>query len=297
MQHSDAVSNLSLARCDAAGGDSAQKAVVLHHGHQHGEGVRGAVCRRGYVPDDGVQQWLHRRVLWRAARFGQHAVCPSLQCNVPGIECSQPMKMCITGLGIHPWQQSPLTLTLAGYLTIASSLSGQGQTLSGDANEMKLYAGVPVGLMHRAQGSPAAPPKHPDAQTGQKWNSLLHRSAPLLRQAYLPAQADDYIYASIDLRAASLGRGNGCALFGERWLLKVEHHHSKRHIQGPCKMSVSGRVPYSGLRWGRCLLATPSLPQTLSAAKALHWHPPIALPRPPCQVFCRKYVALSAAKA
>ena len=168
MQHSDAVSNLSLARCDAAGGDSAQKAVVLHHGHQHGEGVRGAVCRRGYVPDDGVQQWLHRRVLWRAARFGQHAVCPSLQCNVPGIECSQPMKMCITGLGIHPWQQSPLTLTLAGYLTIASSLSGQGQTLSGDANEMKLYAGVPVGLMHRAQGSPAAPPKHPDAQNRSK---------------------------------------------------------------------------------------------------------------------------------
>ena len=82
MQHSDAVSNLSLARCDAAGGDSAQKAVVLHHGHQHGEGVRGAVCRRGYVPDDGVQQWLHRRVLWRAAplRAARCLPIPAMQC-------------------------------------------------------------------------------------------------------------------------------------------------------------------------------------------------------------------------
>ena len=85
VQHSDAVAHLGLARCHAAGGDAAQEAVVLHHGHQHGEGVRGAVRRRGYVPDDGVQQGLHRRVVGRAARLGQHTVRPSLQHTLLGL--------------------------------------------------------------------------------------------------------------------------------------------------------------------------------------------------------------------
>ena len=84
MQHSDAVPDLGLARCNSAGGNSAQEAVVLHHGHQHGKGVGSAVCWRRYVPDNGVQQRLHRRMLWLAARLGQHNVCPALQHAVPG---------------------------------------------------------------------------------------------------------------------------------------------------------------------------------------------------------------------
>ena len=104
MQHTDAVPNLGLARCYAAGGDSAQEAVVLHHGHQHGERVRGAVRRRGYVPDNGVQQGVHRRILRRAACLGQHTVCPSLQHTLLG-----PAKMWVhiiqrltcTGAGLY----------------------------------------------------------------------------------------------------------------------------------------------------------------------------------------------------
>lgn len=111
VQHSDAVAHLGLARCDAAGGDAAQEAIVLHHGHQHGEGVRGAVCRRGYMPDDGVQQGLHGRILRRAARLGQHTVRPSLQHTRLDraqmcMYIKQPLTCIRSGLDRHPTDES-----------------------------------------------------------------------------------------------------------------------------------------------------------------------------------------------
>ena len=123
----------------------------------------------------------------------------------------------------YPLAVKPFYPDTGWEVTIASSFSGQGHTLPGDVNEMELCGGVPVWLMHRAQGSPTAPLTRPNAQIGQKWNSLLHRSAPLLRRAYLPAQADAYLPPCNDLRAMSVRTGEAYALLGRRWLLKGEH--------------------------------------------------------------------------
>lgn len=83
VQHAHSVAGAGGAGGDSAGGDGAQKGVVLHHGHQHGEGCRRVAGRWRHMLHDCIQQGRHRGPLGLATLLRKACRCPALQMALP----------------------------------------------------------------------------------------------------------------------------------------------------------------------------------------------------------------------